>query len=107
MPKSKFDREKREKYEVIIKASEYCSCLELMEINNSTNNQCYLKNNTFDMNDISQLRVKILVQDINDNAPKFSKKSYQIGVTSDVDFGDIILDSYVIKISFLFSLHSS
>jgi hypothetical protein len=49
----------------------------------------------YDANDISLLKVKVIVQDVNDNAPKFLKKFYQIGVTSDTDYGDIILDSYV------------
>ncbi len=108
-PRSRLDREKRDKYEVIVKSSEHCACnstdADYVPIVNGTsvwNNsdpcwQLFNKNNSnsYDPNDISMLRVKIHVTDINDHVPRFAKSFYQIGVTTDVEFGDVILDSYV------------
>jgi hypothetical protein len=110
MPRSKLDREKRERYEVIVKASEHCSCSDdQIESSSSSNSSCNLlkNNNTFDPNDISQLRIKIVVLDVNDNVPKFTKRFYQLGVTSDVEFGEVILDSYVSDLDSTGSLNIS
>lgn len=103
MPKDRLDREKREKYEIVIKSSEYCECVDenIYLKQNQSKNPCYfVSNETLDFNDISLLKVKVIIQDINDNKPKFLKSYYQIGVTSDIEYGDIILDSYVIYIYF-------
>jgi hypothetical protein len=97
-PKEKLDREKREKYELIIKSSEYCSCLNVNS-NKKIEPQCRLSNifnDTYDPNDISQLKVNVYLEDINDNTPKFLKEFYQIGITSDIDFGETILESYAL-----------
>lgn len=99
MPRAKLDREKRDKYEVIVKASEHCLCAADQESSQSetVSSPCssLMRVNSFDPNDISQLRVKVLVQDVNDNVPRFAKSFYQIGVTPDVEFGEVILDSFV------------
>ena len=71
VPNINLDRETREKYEVILKASEYCSCNDELDCEN-----LHLGNDTFDFNDISQFKVKLILEDINDNAPKFQKKFY-------------------------------
>lgn len=97
-PKKKLDREFRDEYEVAIKASEHCQCTIDPE-NNLDEKHCGFMMNVssenFDSNDISLLKVKIVIQDVNDNLPKFEKKFYQIGITSDIDFGDVILESFV------------
>jgi len=90
VPNINLDRETREKYEVIVKASEYCSCNDELDCEN-----LHLSNDTFDFNDITQLKVKIILEDINDNAPKFQKKFYQIGISSDINYGETVLDSFV------------
>ena len=90
VPKINFNRENREKYEVIVKASEYCSCRNELECEN-----LHLNNETFDIGDISQIKVKIILEDINDNAPKFQKNFYQIAISSDINYGETVLDSYV------------
>ena len=90
VPKIKLNREVREKYEVIVKASEYCSCKSDLECKNPL-----LNNDTFDFNDISQIKVKIILEDINDNTPKFQKSFYQIAISSDINYGEIVLDSFV------------
>jgi hypothetical protein len=59
----------------------------------------------YDFNDISQLRVVILIEDINDNSPKFEKNLYQIGIMSDVQKAEIILESFV-SYSFFFIISS-
>lgn len=41
----------------------------------------------FDPHDDTLLRVLIKVNDINDNAPKFMKKVFTGGVTTEADFG--------------------
>ena len=94
-PKYKMDREYRDKYDVIVRASEYCSCLSMTEEIEPQCSLMNLHNDTFEFNDISQLRVRIYLEDINDNSPKFSKNFYQIGITSDTEYGETILESYV------------
>ena len=44
------------------------------------------------------LKLVINSIDINDNAPKFTKNFYQVGITSDVEFNEPILESYVTDI---------
>ncbi len=39
--------------------------------------------------------MKLILEDINDNAPKFQKKFYQIGISSDINYGETVLDSFV------------
>lgn len=105
MPRAKLDREKRDKYEVIVKASEHCSCAVADQESTSQSETTSIASspcgsltrvvNSFDANDMSQMRVKVLVQDVNDNVPRFAKSFYQIGVTPDVEFGEVILDSFV------------
>jgi cadherin 23 len=68
------NREIQEVYELIIKASEDCNTI--------PNNQT-----TFDEMDDTLLKVIIIVNDINDNAPKFINKMFTGGVTTDADFG--------------------
>lgn len=68
------DRETKDVYEIIVKASEDCSTI--------PKNQT-----TFDETDDTLLKVVITVNDINDNAPKFINKTFTGGVTTDADFG--------------------
>ena len=75
---------------MIVKASEYCSCNDELDCEN-----LHLGNDTFDFNDISQFKVKLILENINDNAPKFQKKFYQIGISSDINYGEPVLDSFV------------
>ncbi len=111
MPKKRLDREKRDEYELIVKASEYCSCKTWDEASEQFKtprdvrkylqnqpSQCKLMNlddDTFNLNDISQLKVKVYIQDVNDNSPKFAKSFYQVAITADVDYGETILESFV------------
>jgi len=113
-PKKRLDREKQDEYELIVKASEYCSCKTWDELNEEFRTpqdvrkylqkqpkQCKLMSlddETFNLNDISQLKVKVFLQDVNDNSPKFAKSFYQVGITVDVDYGETILDSFVSSI---------
>ncbi|CAF0900840.1 unnamed protein product [Brachionus calyciflorus] len=92
-PRDKLDRETKDKYELILKSSEYCNC-----IDDASKDGCKfltITHENFNPNDPSLIRLKIDVDDINDNKPKFDRKFYQIGITSDIDFGDIILESSV------------
>ncbi|OXU32081.1 hypothetical protein TSAR_007838 [Trichomalopsis sarcophagae] len=68
------DRETKEVYEIIIKATEDCNTI--------PKNQT-----TFNEKDDTLLKVVITVNDINDNAPKFISETFTGGVTTDADFG--------------------
>ena len=97
--KHKLDREIRDNYQVIVKATEHCYCLDERKNKKSPleSTECSFLNSSYDdPNDMSQLKVNIYLDDINDNTPKFSKKFYQIGITSEVEFGEMIFESYVI-----------
>jgi hypothetical protein len=99
----KLDREIRDKYELIIKSSEYCSCLDenskkdgqILALEEPQCKHSNLYNDTYDPNDISQLKVFVYLDDMNDNKPAFLRDFYQVGITSDVDYGDVILESFV------------
>ncbi len=88
------NREIREKYEIIIKSTEHCYCLLEGKFSNNSNECSFLDNNNYDVNDLSQLLITIYLDDINDNSPIFSKKFYQIGITSDVEFDETIFESF-------------
>ena len=91
-PRLRLDRELKDKYEVIVRASEYCSCAE----NKPAETQCKLlnlNNDTFELGDITQLRVKIFLDDINDHRPTFGKRVYQIGISDETNYGETILES--------------
>ncbi|XP_011499950.1 PREDICTED: cadherin-23 [Ceratosolen solmsi marchali] len=68
------DREVQEVYELIIKATEDCNTIPM----NQT---------IFNEFDDTLLKVIIIVNDINDNAPKFINRIFTGGVTTDADFG--------------------
>lgn len=91
-PRIKLDRETRDEYNLIIKSTEHCDCLHKTD---------YYKCKFWQKIDISEdqsvFSLKIKVDDLNDNRPVFEKKFYQIGITYDYDFGDIILKSNVTK----------
>jgi cadherin 23 len=95
--RKRLDREQKESYELIIKASEHCYCDQRIEtLNQEMKKNCEkLFNKKFDLNDATQIKLKLLLEDINDNYPKFSKKLYQIGITPDIEFGETILESAV------------
>lgn len=68
------DREAKDTYEIIVKATEDCNTVP----SNLTN---------FDKEDETTLKVVIKLIDVNDNAPKFTSKVFTGGVTTDADFG--------------------
>ena len=89
-PIQRMDREVKSKFELTLIASEYCDCLDTQL------EHCSFLSKSDDYNDVSQLKLSIYLEDINDNPPRFIKKLYQIGITSDVEFDETILESYVI-----------
>jgi hypothetical protein len=84
----KLDREKKQEYEVFVRAAEYCGC-------ESGGGECGFMEKPLDVRDVSQMLVKVRVIDVNDNAPVFGADRYQLGITSDVEFDEVILESYV------------
>ena len=72
------DREKKSKYELIVKATEEC----LRQPN-------WLSSSSipFDGNDDSLLKVTIYINDVNDNPPKFTRAMFTGGISTDIDFG--------------------
>lgn len=70
------DREENDTHVLIIKASEDCISAPKVE-----------KFLEFDTHDDTTLRVVVRVNDINDNPPKFIKKIFTGGVTTEADFG--------------------
>ena len=81
--REKLDRESKDSYELIIHASEYCEMDET------------IFKTTYDTNDLSTLKVKIIVTDVNDNAPFFDRKVYKIALSPEVIYRDTILEGYV------------
>ncbi|KAJ8674820.1 hypothetical protein QAD02_010606 [Eretmocerus hayati] len=67
------DRETKEVYEIIVKATEDCNIVPMKEPFNET--------------DDTMLKVVVTVTDVNDNAPKFISDTFTGGVTTDADFG--------------------
>ena len=90
-PMQRMDREVKSKFELTFIASEYCDC----QLDTQLEHCSFLSNND-DYNDVSQLKLNIYLEDIDDNPPRFIKKLYQTGITSDVEFDETILESYVI-----------
>lgn len=80
------DRETKEVYEIIIKATEDCNTI--------PKNQT-----TFNEKDDTLLKVTITVNDINDNAPKFISETFTGGVTTDADFATEFMQVKVNKIN--------
>jgi len=68
------DREARDSYTLLVKATEDCI--------HSPANQ-----SMFDPSDDTLLQVIVTVNDINDNAPRFVKRVFTGGVTTEADFG--------------------
>jgi hypothetical protein len=95
--KIKLDRESKDKYEFVVKVSENCFCNEPNLSNEQIQicNKMDLESETYDSNDFSQLKFVILVEDVNDNIPKFEKKMYQHGLMADILKGDTLFESYV------------
>ncbi len=84
------DREVKTEYEVFIRASEYCGC-DLLKLSRD----CGFLNKPFNGNDVSQMQIKVQVLDVNDNMPFFDKNWYQVGITSDVEFDEVVMESQV------------
>ncbi len=89
--KIKFDREKRNLYEIILQASEHCEC-------DTTRKECdFARMDLYDYSNIlSRIKIRVLIGDINDNRPFFSQNSYVVGLTPDVTYGDLILEGEVV-----------
>lgn len=78
------DREKHKSHNLIIKATENCLTHPLNV-------------SEFDPSDDTMLHVVVEVNDINDNAPKFLKRVFTGGVTTDADFGTEFMQIKVIE----------
>ncbi|KAF5304330.1 hypothetical protein FQA39_LY09709 [Lamprigera yunnana] len=76
---NKLDREKRNKYLLLIKATEDCS--------KSPANLSF-----FDSNDDTLLKVSVNVLDVNDNAPVFIHRIFTGGVSTATDFGTAFMN---------------
>ena len=73
------DRERQSEYDLTVKATEEClSQPDWLRDGRSI---------AFDSNDDSLLKVKIFVNDVNDNAPQFSQAVFTGGIATDIDFG--------------------
>lgn len=72
------DRESIDTHVLIVKASEDCISAPKMDAGTQVN---------FDPHDDTLLRVVIKINDINDNRPKFVKRIFTGGVTTEADFG--------------------
>jgi hypothetical protein len=68
------DHEVRDSYRLLVRATEDCI--------HSPANQ-----SVFDPSDDTLLQVRVTVNDINDNAPRFVKRVFTGGVTTEADFG--------------------
>lgn len=79
------DREESDTHVLIIKASEDCISAPKVD-----------KFLEFDTHDDTTLRVVVRVNDINDNPPKFIKKIFTGGVTTEADFGTEFMQIKVI-----------
>lgn len=90
-PKIKLDRETRDVYNLIIKSTEHCDCLLKTE-----DYRCKFWHKIDLSEDQSVFTLRIKIEDLNDNVPMFEKSLYQVGLTHDIDFGDTILESFVI-----------
>lgn len=77
------DREEQSNYTIIVQATN--DCLKLPKPINS-----------FDPRDNTLLKVLINVNDVNDNPPKFTKKIFTGGVTTESDFGTVFMAVKVI-----------
>lgn len=113
-PRNKLDREYKDRYELVIKASEHCYCTiddDDSESGTTPRSNGFAKALTseerencemmklatsigYDPTDITQLRVVILVNDINDNEPRFDKNLFHIGLMSELQKGEIVLESF-------------
>ena len=78
------DREQISTIDLVIKASEDCwsGRWELVENQNQAYNE----------SEDSLLWVQIDILDINDNAPRFTKRWFTAGVTRDTQFGEPVMD---------------
>lgn len=86
------DRESKAAYQVFITASEYCNC---STVGGQLKEECLFLDNPFRLTDVTQLKLDILLDDINDNVPGFERGEYRVGITSDVEFNQVVLESYV------------
>lgn len=84
------DREQADTHLLIVKASE--DCITSPKIDQPV---------IFDPHDDTMLRVVVKVNDINDNSPKFMKKVFTGGVTTESDFGTEFMQIKVVKNNFV------
>jgi hypothetical protein len=93
--KTKFDYETVQFYEVLIRATENCTC----EILSSHDEIIFcedLNEISYDaIGDLSRIKIKLKIIDVNDNEPYFTKKFYRLGLTTDVSYGETILQGFV------------
>jgi hypothetical protein len=94
--KAKFDYETVQLYEILIRATENCTC-ELSMPNTSQTVFCEdLDELPYDaINDLSRIKIKLQIIDVNDNEPYFTKTSYKLGLTPDISYGESILEGFV------------
>ncbi len=72
------DREERDEYQLVVKATEECLSPPTERI-------------AFDATDDSLLKLNVFVNDVDDNAPQFTKPVFTGGISTDIDFGAIFM----------------
>lgn len=78
------DREKKDSYTLLVKATEDCL--------KTPKTQMF-----FDSSDDTQLKVIVNVTDVNDNAPKFTRRVFTGGVSTATSFGTKFMTTKVTK----------
>lgn len=79
MTTKELDRERRSVYNIVIKATE--ECLNPLDEQDAYN----------DTTDSSMLKIKIYVNDIDDNPPLFTHEVFTGGIATDNDYGSVIM----------------
>ncbi len=83
------DREEVHQIDLVLKASQDCGSGR-WELDENMDVE-------YNSSDLSLLWVQVIVLDINDNAPKFTKKWFTAGVTRDTQFDEPVIDLAVRK----------
>lgn len=86
---TELDREKKSVYKLIIRATDDCFSIPAQIL-------------AFDPYDDTLLHLEVVVDDVNDNSPKFTKKVFTGGITTDTDFGTFFMSVKVYTIYYLF-----
>lgn len=84
--KQKLDREERDEYTLLVKASNNPGIV-------CEATYCDIKMTDDDVNDDSIIEIDITIQDINDNMLQFSSDKYYVGVPYNAGVGDLIMDA--------------